>query len=329
MPAAVLAVWRLGLVSLRARDDRRLLYALLLLLAGAHSTASRTGAEDVVANPVVLETAVRGLFDVLALLVVVPIVARTPWRDRLRGATGTGFLIVYLGVAGISILYSAAPIVTAGKVFELAVGILVILTALRPGPGSAAGQLQAAVRVIVLSEAALVLVAVVGFFLMPGTFSQLENRPGFILPQTLASPYAHPNGLSSMGALVSVYAFAELLTGATGRFRGVWAVLGCGGALGVLLASGRQGVVIWAASMAVLLWTCRRQWFVLFVAPATHRADRGLSRNHHRRSDAPAAERDSGDLERPLRLSGMRLSKCGDSIRGSGTGSAPAAASSL
>ncbi|RPI21323.1 MAG: hypothetical protein EHM57_06765, partial [Actinobacteria bacterium] len=267
--AAVLAVWRLGLISLKARDDRRLLCAVLLLLAGANSTVSRTGAEDVVANPVVLETAVRGLFDVLAFLVVVPIVARTPWRDRLRGATGTGFLIVYLGVAGISVLYSAAPIVTAGKVFELAVGILVILTALRPGPGSTAGQLQAAVRVIVLSEAALVLVAVVGFFLMPGTFSQLENRPGFVLPQTLASPYDHSNGLSSMGALVSVYAFAELLTGATGRFRGVWAVLGCGGALGVLLASGRQGVVIWAASMAVLLWTCRRQWFVLFVAPAT------------------------------------------------------------
>jgi O-antigen ligase len=258
---------RFGLISLSSPDERRLLYAVLLVLAGAHSTAVRTGAEDVVSNPVVLETALRGLLDVLALLVVLPVIARMPWQQALRRHIGASSLIVYLAVAGVSVVYSAAPIVTAGKVFELAVGMAVILTALRPEPSNSAGLLQGLVRTVVLFEAGLLLVAVVGFFVMPGAFSQLENRPGFALPQTLTSPFAHSNGLSSMGALVSVYAWAQVLTGATGASRRIWMVLGGAGALGVVLASGRQGVVIWLASMAVLLWVCRRRLFVLLVGP--------------------------------------------------------------
>lgn len=258
---------RLGLISLRSRDQRRLLWAVLLVLAGAHSTAVRSGAEDVVSNPVVLETVLRGLLDLVALLVVLPLIARPPSRQALRSSVGASSLIIYLVVAGVSVLYSAAPVVTAGKVFELGVGLAVLLTALRLQPHGSTGLLQDVVRAVVLFEAGLMLTAVVGFFLMPGTFSQLENRPGFALPQTLISPFAHPNGLSSMGALVSVYAWAQVLTGATGSARRAWIVLGGTGALGVVLASGRQGVVIWLVAMAILLWVSRRRLFVLLLGP--------------------------------------------------------------
>lgn len=266
---AVLASRRSGLLSLDTRNDRRVLLALLLLLAGASSTAYRQGADDVVANPIVLETALRGLFDVLALVVVLPILANTPWRLRLRGHVAAASLIAYVGMAGVSTLYSVAPIVTAGKAFELAVGLLVILTAMHPEPGNTSGQLQAAIRVVVVTQAALLVIAIVGFFAMPGTFSALESRPGFILSRTLVAPYDHSNGLSSTAALVSVYALAEVLTGAVGLRRRVWIALALVGALGVVLASGRQGVVMWMTSMAVLLWVLRRRLLVLLIAPAT------------------------------------------------------------
>jgi O-antigen ligase len=262
-----LVAWRFRLITPQSADDRRVLVALLLVLAGAHSTAVRTGAEDVAANPVVLETVLRGCCDVLALAVILPVAARTSWQFVLTGSPGAVSLVAYLAAAAISTLYSAAPIVTAGKAFELGVGLLLVLVVTGQGPEEAVSHLRALVRAIVVFEAGLLIVALVGFVLMPQTFSQIETRPGFILPRTLGSPYAHSNGLSSMAALVSVYAFAELLTDTLGKHRRLWTTLACLGVLGVLLASGRQGVVMWVAAMAVLLLVCRRRWFVLLLAP--------------------------------------------------------------
>jgi len=263
----VLIAWRLRLVKLRTVEDRRVLLAILLVLAGAHSTAVRTGAEDVAANPVVIETAMRGLLDLLALLVVVPLLPRADWRRTVGDNLGAMFLIAYLAVAGISTLYSVAPIVTAGKAFELAVGLIVILTAVGMEPGGATGRVQSFVRTVVLFEAGLLITALAGFFLMPQTFSLVEARPGFFLPQILTSPYAHSNGLSSMGALVSAYGFAEFWAAEAGQARRLWLGLGVLGAICAALASGRQGAVIWIASMAVLLWVCKRRWFLILVAP--------------------------------------------------------------
>ena len=67
----------------RVRISRQHL-AILLVLLGTHSNAARTGAEDVLANPLVVETMLRGVLDVLALALVAPMLSR---GIRRAGAT--------------------------------------------------------------------------------------------------------------------------------------------------------------------------------------------------------------------------------------------------
>lgn len=259
---------RSGLIALGNRDEKRVILGLILVLAGIHATAVRTGAADVAANPIVLETAIRGLADTLAFLFVFPIVARGMRHRRSRLGVGGSALIAYATVAGISTLYSADAIVTAAKAYELGVGLALVLAASVIGPDSRASLFKF-VRITVLLESALVVVAVLGFFALPGIFSQVQTRPGFILRSTMVSPYAHSNGLSSSGALVAAYALAMFFESRPSRARVLWGALAAVATVGVILASGRQGVVIWIASLLVLLWFERRQLLVLLIAPAS------------------------------------------------------------
>jgi hypothetical protein len=241
--------------------------AILLVLLGTHSNAARTGAEDVLANPLVVETMLRGVLDVLALALVAPTLSRGIRRAAAtRGMMSLGALTVYVVVAGASVLYSVAPFPTAGKVFELGVGLTVVWAiALDREPGD---RLREAVRFVLQLEIVLLLVAVVGFLAMPGIFSELQNRPGFFFPATMVAPYAHSNGLSATGALVAAYGFARALAPLDRASRWKWLAIGLLGTVAMLLASGRQGLVIWAVATAVLLWTRRRRWFLAFVPAA-------------------------------------------------------------
>ncbi len=250
----------------RVRISRQHL-AILLVLLGTHSNAARTGAEDVLANPLVVETMLRGVLDVLALALVAPMLSRGIRRaGATRGAMSLGALTVYVVVAGASVLYSVAPLPTAGKVFELGVGLAIVWAiALDRQPGE---RLRDAVRFVLQLEIALLLVAVVGFLAMPGIFSELQNRPGFFFPATMVAPYTHSNGLSATGALIAVYAVARALQPVDKAGRWKWLTIGLLGTVAMLLASGRQGLVIWVVAIAVLLWSRRRRWFLGFVPAA-------------------------------------------------------------
>ncbi len=247
----------------RVRISRQHL-AIVLVLLGTHSNAIRSGAEDVLANPLVLETMLRGALDILALVLIAPIVSRMMRQaGRTRGMVGLGALTVYVLVAAASVLYSVAPLPTAGKVFELGVG-LTIVWGIALGT-DAAVRLREAVRFVLQLEIALLIVAVVGFLAAPSVFSELQNRPGFLLPTTMVSPYTHSNGLSASGALIAIYAFARALEAVGNVTRWRWGAVGALGTVGMLLASGRQGLVIWVVAVAILLWFQRRRWFLAFV----------------------------------------------------------------
>lgn len=260
---------RSGLLRGEGRDERRVLFALVLVLSGIHATAFRTGAANVAANPIVLETAIRGFADTLALLIAIPMVVRGVKLQRFHLGFGGSALVLYFLVAGISTLYSADPIVTAAKTYELGVGLSVVMAAAVGTRLKPKAALLRFVRITVLLESALVVVAVIGFFVLPGVFSQVQTRPGFILPQTMVSPYAHSNGLSSAGALAAVYGLALLLEARTTPVRLAWGTLSSLGTLAVVLASGRQGVAIWLGSILALLWFRRRRLLILLLGPVS------------------------------------------------------------
>lgn len=257
---------RTPLHSLRRRLKREHL-AILLALLGTHSFVGRSTAEEILRNPLVLERIVRGALAAAALVLILPLLIRR-LRTYPKAGPGIAALALYVIVAGASVLYSAAAFVTAAKVFELGVGFLIIwalaLTPERPGEA-----LRGAVRFVISLEAALIATAVLGFFLLPGTFSAIQDRPGFLGPATLVSPYSHSNGLSASGSLVAAYALALFLNYDKARERRKWGILAAAGTLGTLLASGRQGLVIWVVATAALLWVHRRQLFALFLGPVT------------------------------------------------------------
>ncbi len=254
------------------RLPNREFIALALLLIGTNSNISRS-AEDVLQDPVILETILRGAFASVALLLVLPLL-----MSRLSlESTGTRALtaMTFYGTAAVvSIAYSAAPFSTAGKAYELVVALIIAWTMfLHPDRKQV---VRDAVEWLVLLGALEVGIAVVGFFVVPELFSEVQSRTPFIGSATMVSPYSHSNGLSAEGALVSAYALASWLGAGTpfGTATSVrlstffWKIVFVIGTAATVLASARQGLIIWLVSIAVVLWVFRRALFVLAVPAA-------------------------------------------------------------
>jgi hypothetical protein len=97
--------------------------AMVLLLLAFHSRATRTGAEDSLANPFVAETIARGALAMAALVILVPLFvpnARLALvvRRKLWGVFALG---LYFVVAALSVLWSVFFLNTAGKVLEIGI----------------------------------------------------------------------------------------------------------------------------------------------------------------------------------------------------------------
>lgn len=271
------AVWAVALVVMAPQGWRAALrsgklgvtraqWALILVLLGSHSLAASTTAEEVVANPLALERVIRGGLDAMALLITVTsLIGLLRKRSALR-SPGLTSLVLYGGVAAFSALYSIAVIVTVGKVFELiAVIAPILLIALGPDPRE---HFISTIRLLIKLELALLIVAIVGFFVLPSTFYSSDGRPGFITLRTMSSPYTHFDGLSASAALIFAYSLSSVFLARHSRARLGWGVVAVLATLGVLLTSGRQGLIIWLASAAILLWFHRRTLLLIFIAPA-------------------------------------------------------------
>ena len=268
------SIWAIVLLYIYLRErqrpasERRLsieTVAIVIALLGTHSIVGATDADAILQDPVAGERALRGLLAATALMLVGFRFIRALRANRTHGHRGLFALAIYVGISGLSTIFSAAPVVTAAKTFELGTGLIAVATIALQVDGR--DRLRRLVSLIVTLESALLTVAVIGFFILPNTFAQLQARPGFISQLTMGSPYAHPNALSSMGALCGVYALARILrtVGATRvRWWGVVVV----GLLGTVLASGRQGVVIWIVAAAALLVIQRPRVFAFLVVPA-------------------------------------------------------------
>ncbi|NIA25557.1 MAG: hypothetical protein GWP04_08290 [Gammaproteobacteria bacterium] len=271
------AIWVIALVALAPHGWRsffrtgklgysRAQWAIVLVLLGSHSFAGAATADEVLANPVVIERVLRGVLDVMALLIAAPVLYQKVRSGRTMRSPGLTALVLYGAIAAISALYSIAAIVTVGKAMELAAALTAVcLMATGPNPRD---EFRSTVRLVVLLEAALVLVAVIGFFLLPGAFHSGDTRPGFITAASMGSPFSHPNALSASGALIVVYAIASFFGSVTRRAKAGWATAALFGTVAILLASGRQGLVIWVVAVAVLLWVHRRSLLLLFIGPS-------------------------------------------------------------
>ncbi len=273
------AIWVVAILATRSgpwgRPIRRLSKGLgrehtvlMLLLLAHHARAVRVGAEDSLANPFVLETITRGVFALAALALLVPMFlpqARLAYviRGKRWGMLGLGF---YFVVAALSVLWSASPLNTAGKVLEIAVAFgLVWVLVMRP---DAVAALKSTLKFVLFLEASLIIVAIAGFLLVPSVFSEELSRRGFFFRGTMAAPFGGPNGFSAVGAMLAAYSAAHLFETPAGRPRSHWVGLFLIGSLATVLSSGRQGVMIWMVGMAVVLLVFRRELFLLFVAPA-------------------------------------------------------------
>lgn len=258
-PRAVFRTGRLGLT--------RGQWAVVLVLLGSHSFAATVSAEEVLANPLVIERAIRGALSGMALALAIPALFRHRSAFRSGRFPALAALTLYTLIAATSVLYSVAQVVTLGKAIELgAAAAAVWLVTLETRDGA---SLTRTIRLLVLLEASLLAVAVTGFFTLPSVFYSGDTRPGFIAVATMGAPYGAPNGLSASGALVFAYALAQTFESSPGRARRLWASLAIIGTLAVVLSSGRQGVAIWLASSAVLLWIYRRTLLLILVAPMT------------------------------------------------------------
>jgi O-antigen ligase len=238
--------------------------ALVLLLLSTHSLSRQT-ADDILADPVNAERSIRGLLVAAALLVVIPLIIKR-WRAGARpaGKSLAGFGL-YAVVGAASILYSAAPIVTMGKVFELGVALTVVGALTMRSDAEA--SIRSAIALVVMLEAALIAVALVGFVAMPSAFQLTGTRPGFLSGPTLKSPYSHFNHISASSAMIFAYALTAFLSVRERRTQYWWAGWALVGTIGMLLSAGRQGLVIFLASAVVSLFVLRRQLFLILIAP--------------------------------------------------------------
>jgi O-antigen ligase len=239
--------------------------ALLIALLGTFSiTPGLTEAEEVLREPVVLERVIRGALAGIALILAAPILIERLRPPRPRGFHVTAAVVVYLGVALVSTLYSAAPLVTAAKVFEMAAGLTAVL-AVAYGP-DAMGRLKDSFTLVIVSQLALLTVGVLGFFVIPDLFGPFESRPGFLSLRTLAPPYMHSNAVSSASALIATFATARFISGSTGRR--LWGAAVVIALLGLILSSGRQGVAMALVGVGLVLWVERRRLLAYFIGPA-------------------------------------------------------------
>jgi len=271
LTAAIWALMALVAFGLRNRYPRLRSYfslenlALLIALLGTFSvTSGLTEAEEVLREPVILERVVRGVLAGLALVISGPILLSRLRQPRSPGYKAVSAIVIYVGVALVSTLYSAAPLVTVAKIFELVAGLAAVL-AVAFGP-DAKRRLEDTVTLVLVSQLALLAVGVAGFFLMPELFGPFETRPGFVSPRTLAPPFMHSNAVSSASALVAIFALAKLLVARTGR--AFWATGFAISALALVLSSGRQGVAMALFGVGLVLWLERRKLFALLIGPA-------------------------------------------------------------
>lgn len=260
-PGGVRSVFRGGRLAVS-----RTQFAILLVLVGTHSFAVSSSAGEVLRNPLAIERVIRGGLTTAALLVITPLILHQLRLHAPRRIRGMAPLTFYVFVAGLSVLYSVAPIVSAGKVFELAAGLAIIWATLLDSDPQA--ELRRNIRFVILLEASLVATAIVGFFALPASFAASRGLSAFLFSDTMNAPYAHSNSLSASGGLLAAYALAMFLSGPSGPDRRRDLALFFMGTAGVVLASGRQGVIIWLASVAVLLFVHRRRTFFLLIAPA-------------------------------------------------------------
>jgi len=269
--AAIWALMALVAFALRNRHPRLRSYfslenlALLLALLGTFSvTSGLTEAEEVLREPVVLERAIRGVLAGIALAIAGPILISRLRQPRSGGYKAISAIVIYLGVALVSTLYSAAPLVTGAKIFEMVAGLAAVL-AIAYGP-DAKRRLEDTVTLVLVSQLALLAVGVVGFFLMPELFGPFETRPGFVSLRTLAPPFMHSNAVSSASALVATYALARLIT--SGSRRALWITGLVISALALVLSSGRQGVAMVLFGVGLVLWVERRRLLAFLIGPA-------------------------------------------------------------
>lgn len=265
------AVWALLFVlSSRWRSQSRVIadwfsrenFALALALLGTYSIAATADAADVLRQPLAIERILRGAVAVTGLVLVAPLLVRrlSGYAPGYRALTG---LLAYLAVALVSTIYSAAPLVTAAKVVELTAGVAPVL-AVALGP-DAARRLRSTVLLVLALAGSLVLTAVVGFVVLPSVFSSFQSRPGFLIRETLISPFAHSNTVSAHGATIAVFALASYLSRSLPRR--LCLVAGIGGLAGMVLSSGRQGVAMVLAGSAIVLWAQRRALFLTILGP--------------------------------------------------------------
>jgi O-antigen ligase len=223
-----------------------------------------TEAEEVLREPVVIERVVRGVLAGLALAIAGPILLSRLRQPGRIGYKAVSAIVVYMGVALVSTLYSAAPLVTVAKIFEMVAGLAAVL-AIAFGP-DARRRLGDTVTLVLVSQLALLAAGVVGFFLMPELFAPFETRPGFVSLRTLAPPFMHSNAVSSASALVGIFALAKLLGARTAR--AFWATGFAISAVALVLSSGRQGVAMALFGMGLVLWVERRKILALLIGPA-------------------------------------------------------------
>lgn len=259
---ALFALRRLGLTPKLQREH----VALILLLAGSYSIANRSTAE-IAANPFNLEGAVRLILAAGSLAISLNLVAarrRSVSKAIRHSLLG---LLAYSAVATLSVLYSVAPTSTIGKSLEL-IAALALLVAIVGRPDRLI-VIRDSIALVLVLEASLLVVAVVGFVAIPSVFSLWTGRPGFFLAKTLGSPYISADGLSALGALLGAFATARLLSGSYERKEKPFLyTLIVFGLLAIGLASGRQGVIILVVSTGILLVLYRKRLFFLLLGPA-------------------------------------------------------------
>jgi exopolysaccharide production protein ExoQ len=262
LAVAALVHQRTGRLAALRLDREKL--ALVLLLLATKAIAVQVSADEVLANPVVVERAARGALGGLAALLVVPTVLSRARRALAIPLTGFNALLLYATVASLSVVYSVAPVVSLGKAFEIVIAVVIVwVVALSE---NAPQRLREVVSFILFLEGMLLASAMVGFFVMPSVFSFELFRPGFVFTATMGSPSESPNVLSATGAMVAAYALVAFLEG-NAKTRFSWMVMYLGATAGIVMASGRQGVIIWAVSTAVALFVYRRTLFFLAVVP--------------------------------------------------------------
>jgi O-antigen ligase len=236
--------------------------ALVVALLGTFSIVSNSDTEEVLRDPVTIERIVRGGLAVTALLIVAPILLHrirsyTPGRRAMAG------LLAYVGVALVSTIYSAAPLVTAAKVLELTAGLAPVLAiAMGPKPRE---RLRSTVTLSIGLVSTMLAVGVVGFVVLP-SFKSFGTRPGFVMQETMVTPFASGNALAALGATIAIFAVAKMVTTRTGRR--LWIGAAVVGTSSVVLTAGRQGVVILILGLALVLWSARRNLLIGLVVPA-------------------------------------------------------------